>query len=340
MRKIAGLAAAIAIIGSVTVAAVPASAASTVQGGGSSFAGNILVPCANSFTGATVTYVPSSSGTGRTNFANGSFAYAATDAPYGSADAQPKTPFTYIPLVGGPIAIPFNLGNIPGLNLTPKVLGNIFRGTITKWNDPAIAKLNKGRKLPAQTINVIYRSTKSGTSQNFATYLRDNGAAGWVADGTWATATGKATPVGTGAATSSALVGLVKSTAYSIGYADLTDVAKKDLHFAAIQNGYGKFIKPNANSASLFLAAQTIDKKTGLVNLNFKGKFKGAYNLSIVTYLIGSTASADASTGAAVKGFANYVLKTCAPAQAANLGYVALKGKILQSALALAAKLN
>ncbi|MEN9752872.1 MAG: hypothetical protein RL670_563, partial [Actinomycetota bacterium] len=177
-------------------------------------------------------------------------------------------------------------------------------------------------------------------SQNFATYLRDNGAKGWTADGTWATATGLAAPVGVGAPTSSALVNLVQTTAYSIGYADLTDVNKKNLHFAAISNGLGKFVKPSTASANAFLAAQKIDSSTGLVKLNFKSKIKGAYNLSIVTYLVGSTASADATSGAAVKDFANYVLKSCAPAKAAGLGYVALKGKILTGALALAAKLK
>jgi phosphate transport system substrate-binding protein len=284
--------------------------------------------------------VPSSSGTGRTNFANGTFAFAAADAPYGAADAKPTTKFTYLPVVGGPVAIPFHVDGVPALNLTPVLLGKILRGDITKWNDPALVKLNKGNDLPNADITVIYRSSKSGTSQNVAQYLHDNGAAGWTANGDWATATGKSTPVGTGAPTSSALVGLVKSTSNSIGYADLTDVNKKGLPFAALKNGVGKFVRPSVKAAATFLAAQKIDATTGLVNLNFKAKIKTAYNLSIVTYLVGSTASADATSGAAVKDFANYVLKSCAPAKAAGLGYVALKGKILTGALALAAKLK
>ncbi len=339
MRKLAGVIAAIAVIGSVAVTATSASAATAIASGGSSFAGNILVPCANSFTGASVTYVPSSSGTGRKNFQQGTFDFAAADVPYGAADAKP-TAFTYVPVIGGPIAIPFHVAGVTALNLTPALLGKILRGDITTWNDAAIKKLNKSQALPATKINVIYRSGSSGTSANITQFLHDSGATGWTANGTWATATGNATPTGTAAANSSALVGLVKTTPDAIGYADLTDVNKKGLYFAAIQNGLKKFVKPSVKSAGLFLAKQTIDASTGLVNLKFKSKIKGAYNLSIVTYGLAPTASSDASKGAAVKGYVNYVLKTCAPAKAATLGYVALKGSILKAALALAAKIK
>jgi phosphate transport system substrate-binding protein len=339
MRKIAGVIAAIAVIGSAVVAGTSASAATTIASGGSSFAGNLLVPCANSFTGASVTYVSSSSGTGRKNFQQGTFDFAAADVPYGATDTKP-TAFTYVPVVGGPIAIPLHVEGLTALNLTPSLLGKILRGDITNWNDAAIKKLNKSQDLPNATINVIYRSGSSGTSANLTQYLQDTKAPGWTANGTWATATGKTTPVGTPAANSSALVALVKTTPNAIGYADLTDVNKKGLYFAALKNGAGKFIKPSVKAASLFLSAQKIDAATGLVALKFTQKIKGAYNLSIVTYGLAPTAAADAAKGSAVKGFVNYVLKTCAPANAANLGYVALKGGILKAALALAAKIK
>lgn len=339
MRRIAGLIAAIAVIGSAVVASTPASAATTIASGGSSFAGNLLVPCANSFTGASVTYVSSSSGTGRKNFQQGTFDFAAADVAYGPTDTKP-TAFTYVPVVGGPIAIPFHAEGVTALNLTPALLGKILRGDVSMWNDAAIKKLNKSQDLPNEKINVIYRSGTSGTTGNLTQYLSDNKASGWTVNQSWATATGITTPVGTGQSSSSLLVAAVKTTPYSIGYADLTDVNKKGLYFAAVKNPAGKFVKPSVKAAGLFLAKQTIDTTTGLVNLKFAQKIKGAYNLSIVTYGLAPTAAADAAKGEAVKGFVNYVLKTCAPANAATLGYVALKGGILKAALALAAKIK
>ncbi|MEY2674820.1 MAG: hypothetical protein RL645_391 [Actinomycetota bacterium] len=336
MRKTSGLLATVAILGSALIAGPAAQAAPvSITGGGSSFAGGILTACAAAYTTNNVTYTPSSSGTGRSNFANGSTTFAGSDAAYGATDKKPAG-FVYVPVIGGPVAIMFNVAGVKTLNLDAATVGKIFSGKITKWNDAAIKKLNPKAKLPDATINVNYRSSNSGTTENFTNYLAQNKAAGWSKNQAWATASGQTTPVGAGAATSSALADKVASTANSIGYADLVDIKKKSLTVAALKNGAGQFVQPTAQAAAKYLAAQSVDVKgKGIVTIDFTKKVPGAYNLSILTYMIAPTGSTDSVKAAAVKDFANYVVKSCAPAKAADLGYVALTGALKSSALML-----
>ena len=339
-RNIGGLLATIALVGTVALNGPAAIAAEAITGGGSSFAGGILTACAATFPAASgsVTYTPSSSGTGRSNFAAGTIDFGGSDAAYAATDKKPAK-FAYVPVIGGPVTIPFNVAGVNKLNLTPKVIAAIFQGKITKWNDAAIKKINAKTKLPAQTINVVYRSSKSGTTQNLAAYLKANGANSWTADGNWATATGLTTPVGVGAPTSSELVSKVLNTSFSIGYADLSDSNKKDLPFASVLNGAKQYVAPSAKTAATFLAKQPV-LSSGLVNINFAAKIKGAYNLSIVTYALVPTASATPAKAAVVKKFVTHVLNKCAPTKAATLGYVALTGSLKAKAIKITGRIK
>jgi len=334
MRKTAGILAAVAIAASAFVAAPASAAPVTITAGGSSFSAGIFTTCAANYTNANVTYTASSSGTGRTNFTNGSFDFAGSDSAYGNSDAKPSSDYRYIPVVGGPIAIVYNLSSVPNLRLDAATVGKIFMGTVTTWNDPAIAALNKGVKLPATAITPMYRSTKSGTNGNFSGYLKANGAAGWAADQTWTNATGAATPAGTGAADSAGVISNVQGTSGAVGYVDLKDATTSHLKVAALKNAKGQFLKPTAAAAAKFLGNQPV-AANGLVTIDWAKKVAGGYNASLVTYAIVNTGSAT-SNGAAVKGFIQYVLNTCVPANAARLGYVALKGGQATKAKALA----
>jgi phosphate transport system substrate-binding protein len=125
----------------------------------------------------------------------------------------------------------------------------------------------------------------------------------------------------------------------AIGYVDLGDAIKAKASVAAIQNGLGEFVKPTSASMALNLAEQTNVTSEGLVQLNYFVKSKGGYPLSIFTYVLGRSGGATAGDTAS-KAFVQYMLNTCAPAQASGLGYVPLQGKILASAQSLAAKIG
>lgn len=317
-----------------------------ITGQGSSFAGNIITACSTTYSGSTVTYSATGSGTGRTAFLNNLNDFVASDVPYGQADKQPEADsFTYIPIIGGAVAFIYNLPsayNVSGLKLTPQVASNIFNGTITKWNDPAIKSLNPKSKLPAKDIKVFYRGSSSGTTQNVAKYFIANGNTSWTDNGSYATAIGKEVPGNfNSAGTSALLVDGVDDTSFSIGYVDLSDAVSRQVSYALLKNQYGQFIKPSTASASLFLKAQTVSSN-GIVNINFKAKVKGGYNLSIITYVLAYTATAkkDAVKQSKVNGFVKYVLNSCGLAKGPKLGYVALSGKVKDKAIALSNKIK
>lgn len=348
----------IAIAASLMGTGVAANASgATIVGEGSSYAGGILTACVADYNsdstansaGDVVSYTSSSSGAGRTSFTAGTKDFAASDWAYGDADSKPSD-LLYVPLVGGPIAIAYNLPGIAsGLKLDAPTLGSILRGDINTWNATAIARLNPSVKLPSANIIVNYRSGSSGTTQNLANYLMAGGASGWSNSGTWATATNAAAPVGNSEANSAALVSDTHTKAYSIGYADLKDTLGKGLTFAAIKNADGSFVLPTVAASNQFLGQQVM-ASNGLVSFKYFTKFgtsktksvaaiaKTAYNLSVVTY--GLAHNNPSTANSAVARFFKYVLTTCAPTYAADLKYVPLSGKMKTTALTLVGKVG
>ena len=335
MRKTAGIIAAVAIAASALIAAPAHADVPTITAGGSSFSAGMFTTCAANYTDAKVTYTGSSSGTGRTNYMAGTFDFAGSDGAFGATEKQPAAAdFRYIPVVGGPIAIAYNLAAVPSLRLDATTIGAIFLGKIKTWNDPAIAALNPGAKLPASAITPEYRSDKSGTNGNFSGYLAKNKIDGWVGDQTWTNATKSTTPAGTGNASSSGVVQSLKSTVGAIGYVDLKDAVSGGLKVAAVKNASGQFLLPSAAAAAKFLANQPVGAN-GLVTIDWAKPVPGGYNASLITYAIVNTGAA-AKNGAAVRSFIQYTLNTCVPANAAKLGYVALAGGQATKAKALA----
>lgn len=331
-RSASAIATVSALVASVVLVAPAATAKETITSGGSSYANSIISTCAAAYQTDTITYASVGSGTGRSNFRSGTYDFGASDAPYSASDVKPAN-FTYVPLLGGPIAILFNLEGVQTLNLTPKVLGGIMNGRYTTWDDAAIQSLNPKAKLPSAKINVYYRSGSSGTTEAFGNYLLQNGASGWKGNGTWSVASSQSTPVGSSAANNQLIVEGVQKTANSISYADLSDVASKGIPFAALRNPLGEFVKPSVKTASTFLGTQKV-LANGILDIDYKKKVKGGYNASLVTYALAPTNSTNAAKGVAIKKFLTYVINSCAPSKAPGLNYsplsAALKAKALQ----------
>jgi phosphate transport system substrate-binding protein len=279
--------------------------------------------CKTNVGGVDLTYTSTGSGTGRSQFAAKTTDFGMTDGLF-TAGTQPAN-FVYVPLVGGPVAIVLNVPGVKTLNLTGDVIGKLYTGKITKWNDKAIAALNKGVKLPALAVQPVYRSGSSGTSENFSNYLVQTAAGnGWKTNGTFASAN---TVVGTSAATSTVLVTTVKSTSGAFGYADLSDVAASGLKYASVQNGAKQFIKPDVRSAKAFLAVQRVNSN-GTLSYDYKADVRGAYPVSLISYAI-----AFKNGNKDVKNYLKAFVSTCAPTEAAKLSYVAVDGKLKAKAL-------
>jgi phosphate transport system substrate-binding protein len=126
--------------------------------------------------GQTLNYTANGSGAGISEFLAGKTDFGGSDTPLsgdqyatarqrcGGADAW------NLPVVFGPLAITYNIGSVDSLVLDGPTLAKIFNGTITRWDDPAVAALNAS--MPSEDIRVIYRSDASGTTDNFQSYLQ------------------------------------------------------------------------------------------------------------------------------------------------------------------------
>ena len=164
--KLAAVVAAIVSVGA--VGAVPASAGTTLNGGGSSFMANMVDICSAQYNrntqfntgGDTVSYSSVGSGTGKTNFANGTFKFGGTDSLYSSG--APSN-FVYVPLISGAISVMYHLeGVTPStetVRLSPATIGKIFAGEIKTWNDAAIVADNTAKSTPA-----VKKGSKSGVT--------------------------------------------------------------------------------------------------------------------------------------------------------------------------------
>jgi phosphate transport system substrate-binding protein len=321
-RSLAGILAAVALVSTVGLTGPAASAKATLTASGSTFANAILQACKTHYSGADLTYNSTGSGTGRTQFAAKTTDFGMSDGLY-AAGSQPGN-FVYVPLVGGPVAIVINVPGVKNLNLTGDILGQLYTGKITKWNDAQIAKINKGVKLPALAVQPVYRSGSSGTTENFTNYLAQIAKGTWVKNGTFTSAN---TVVGTSAASSTVLMTTVKSTAGAFGYGDLSDAVANGLPVAAVKNGAAQFIKPDVRSAKAFLAVQHVGSN-GVVTYDYSAPVKGAYSISLVSYAL-----AYKNGNKLVQGFLQDFVNSCAPTEAAKLSYVAIDGQLKKTAL-------
>lgn len=334
MRKISGILAASALVASIALVAPAAYASETITGSGSSYMNSFQQTCSAAYTAHSVTYTSKGSGTGKTEFANGTTNFGGSDSLY-SSDAPSN--FVYVPLVGGPVGIIYNIKGVNNLRLTPQLLDGIFTGKIKKWNNAKIKAENPAAALPNKNIQVVYRSNTSGTTNNFGNYMKQNVGGKWKAADAWADASGST--IGTGAANNSGVVTTVKGLANSISYADVADAKAAKLRFASIRNALGQYLQPTASAASKFLAKQTLASNGELI-INHKAKISGGYPISLIAYGLAPTKASNAAKGAAVKDYFTYIINTCGPQKAAAGGYVAVSGALKKKALELIARIK
>lgn len=342
-RTLAVLASAAVAVSTVTLAA-PARAAETIPSGGASFPYVFISQCAADFNASqnnfTINYTSTGSGTGKGNFAKGTFVTAMTDSAY-APGTEPSFDWEYIPAIGGAITVPINLrskqtGRTLGsvIQLRQVTLAKIFSGVIKTWNDPEILKDNPriAKAIPATPITVAYRSDASGTTNNFLQYLN-----AWtptifpkVQDDMGTAFPGGKPPANSvaGRGNSGVLTSVVAKEG-TIGYVDLGDA--KGYPSARIQNAKGEFVAPSSASAAKNLANQTNVAANGLVALNYKVAVSGAYPIAIFSYGLART-DGKGPNGLGVRQFWDNVLAKCGPSRAASLGYVPVAGKVLAKA--------
>jgi phosphate transport system substrate-binding protein len=268
--------------------------------------------------GATVSYDPIGSGGGRDQFiAGGATAFAGSDSPF-DTDELPKATqrcqsgggdLIQIPNYLSAIAIIYNVSGVDSLQLSPDVTAKIFRGEITKWNDPAIAADNPGVDLPDTDITPVHRSDESGTTANFTDYLHEAAPDVWTdePDSSWPLKGGEA------GAQTSGMVQAVNAGDGTIGYADESQA--QDLGIAKVKVG-NTYVAPSANGAAADFEASQKDPELSQGKNVFAYKVQrtptdpSQYPVLLVSYLMGCTKYDSADTTSTVKAYFNYVISS------------------------------
>ncbi|UGQ57732.1 phosphate ABC transporter substrate-binding protein PstS [Rhodococcus pyridinivorans] len=307
--------------GSVDVDASASAAAcdgkSNLSGAGSSaqknamdqFVSTYIAVCSEKGTNVNVAYNPTGSGDGRTQFIANQIDFAGSDSAIKDEQAAQAAercsgnPAWNLPLVFGPVALAYNVEGVDELVLNAETAAKIFNGSITTWNDPAIAALNESAELPDANITPIVRSDSSGTTDNFQQYLET------ASNGAWTSGAGSdfTGGVGEGAKGSAGVAQAVSGSPNSITYVEKSFADQNGLSIAQIDNGSGPVELTEETAGKAIEGAEFVPASEGDLTLDLSSIFgsseEGAYPLVLATYEIVCSAGYDADTAAAVKSF-------------------------------------
>jgi phosphate transport system substrate-binding protein len=237
------------IVAAGLVAASTSAFAADITGAGATFPFPIYSKWADAYkkeTGNGLNYQSIGSGGGIKQIQAKTVTFGATDMPL-KVDQLEKDGLVQWPMVMGAIVPVVNLEGVkPGeMVFDGETLANVYLGKITKWDDPAIKKLNPNVKLPSEAITVVRRSDGSGTTFNFTDYLSKVSA-------DWKSKVGSGTavewPTGVGAKGNEGVSGNIGQTKNSIGYVEYAYAKQNKLTYTAMINKAGKTVQPTVEA--------------------------------------------------------------------------------------------
>ncbi len=254
--------------------------------------------------------------------------FGASDGPMSDENlAKAPGKILHIPTVAGAVVMTYNLPGNPALKLDADTIAGIYLGQIKKWNDPKLAALNSGVKLPDQEIVVVHRSDGSGTTFIFTDYLSK-------VSSEWKEKVGNNTsvnwPTGIGGKGNEGVAGQVKQTPGAIGYVELIYAIQNKMPYAEVKNAAGHFVKPSIESVTAALATAEIPDDFRFSMTNAPGT--DAYPIAGATWLLVYEQQKDAVKGKKLVEFLKWAL-TKGEAMAKNLDYAPLPENVQQRVL-------
>lgn len=275
----------------------------------------------------TITYDSVGSGTGQTNFTSGAYKFAGSDSAMddptvAKAKSQCGGDPIEFPVYISPIDVAYNLQGVKSLNLDADTIAKIFAGKITKWNDPAIAKLNSGVSLPSTAIAPVHRSDSSGTTFNFTDYLSKAAPKEWKNEAStdWPTTKGES------AEGTSGVVGAAEGGNGTIAYVDDSGVHGTKLSVAKIKVG-SSYVAPSAAGAAADLAVskQISGTPSSIMTyeLNRTTTDPKNYPIFMASYEIACQSYSDSATTSIVKAWLSYITSANGQKAAAANAYSA-----------------
>ncbi|PYQ96371.1 MAG: phosphate ABC transporter substrate-binding protein PstS [Acidobacteria bacterium] len=243
----------------------------------------------------------------------------------------------HFPTVLGAVVPVYNIPNVNAeLHFSGPLLADMFLGKITKWNDPAIARLNAGVSLPASDITVAHRADGSGTTYIWVDYLSK-------VSPEWKSKVGVATsvnwPTGVGGRGNEGVSALVRQTPGAIGYVELIYALQNKIAYGSVQNTGGEFVKASVSSVTA-AAAEAAGKMPPDFRVSItNAPGKGVYPISSFTWLLLYENAKDKAQAKTMVDFMNWAL-TEGQKYCADLGYAPLPEAVVKLEMAALAKIK
>jgi phosphate transport system substrate-binding protein len=261
----------------------------------------------------TITSGSTGSGTGIADASQGLVNIGASDAYLSSKDTSQFPGLINIPLTVAAVMVNYNVPGVKApLDLNGTVLAGIYTGKITKWNDPAIAALNKGVNLPSDPIVTLHRADGSGSTFLFTSYLNAQDPSAWPATNvnttiTWPSAPGALAETGSGAMVSTC--GTTKGCIAYIGISYLAKTQAATLGEASLSNGTGSFTQPTTASINAALSSFPAAPASGAEPL-INSKAAAGYPIINYEYAVVNKTQPSAAEATAIKAFLNWIVTT------------------------------
>ena len=318
------------LIGSAAILTSTATLAADMTGAGATFPYPIYAKWAEMYkknTGNGLNYQSVGSGAGIKQIKAKTVDFGASDMPLPAAELDADGLVQFPAIMGGVVTVVNLEGIAPGaMKLTGQVVGDIFLGKITKWNDPAIAALNPGMKLPADDITVVHRADSSGTSFLFTDFLSKT-------NPEFKTKIGSGTAVkwalGLGGKGNDGVAANVQRIKGSIGYVEWAYAKKNNMSHTQLQNKDGNFLQPDDENfkAAAASAPWTQTPGFGVVLTDQAGK--NSWPITGVSFILMHKTQADAAKGKEVLKFFDWAYKN-GGAAAVELDYVPMPASVVK----------
>jgi phosphate transport system substrate-binding protein len=279
----------------------------------------------NKATGVKINYQSVGSGAGLKQIEAKTVDFGASDAPLKDEELKAKGLVQFPTVIGGIVPVINVAGIKPGeLKLSGQVLGDIYLGKITKWNDAAIVALNPGVALPDAAIAPVRRADGSGTTFGFTNYLSK-------VNPEWKSKVGEGTavnwPTGAGGKGNEGVAAFVGRLPNSIGYVEYAYVKQNKMNYAKLQNAAGNFVSPDDDNFKAAAAGAEWEKSFYQILTNQPGK--DAWPITSATFiLMNKTQDKPAQATTALKFF-DWAYKN-GDKTAGDLDYVPMPDKVKQ----------
>jgi len=314
-----------ALLGAAAAALCASAQAIDITGAGATFPYPIYAKWAETYrakSGVSLNYQSIGSGGGIKQIENGTVDFGASDMPLKPEQLDKDRLMQFPTVIGGAVPVVNLEGAGPGqMKLSGAALADIYLGKITKWNDPAIVRLNPGLKLPDTDMTVVHRSDGSGTTFIWSNYLSK-------VSPEWKSKVGEGTavawPTGVGGKGNEGVASYVQRVKGAIGYVEYAYVLQNKMAYCEVQNRDGNFVRPSAETFKAAAAGADWSKAPGYYLILTDQAGKDAWPIAGATFILMHKTPRKPDTAKEVLKFFDWAYSPTGDALADSLDYVPL----------------